>query len=238
MTAFHRLTFGLAILTLSLAACSKDSAPVGFRTATVRAKKVALRIDPLPLAGEVEILSAGDKLELLKRSEKKFRSGSADDYWYFARSPSGQQGWIYGAGLSVAVAGDTEDKGPQLTEKQIQENLTGKWWELLPDGSTGLAKVYFWPDGKYKHGAGNADMKEGTFEIRVAERTIELNDGSPAGNELQILFVGQEMRLSGNDNGKSTLFRRGELNPEAREVSDEKKDKESGKPAPQTSPAP
>lgn len=238
MTLFHRLAPGLVILCFVLSACREDSAPAGFRTATVRAKKVPLRVDPLPLAGEIEILSAGDKVELLRRSEKKFRAGTAEDYWYFARTSTGLEGWIYGGGLSVAVSGDSEEAGPQLTEKQIQENLTGKWWELLPDGSTGLKKIYFWPDGKYKHGEGFADMKEGSFEIRVADRVIELNDGSPAGNELQILFVGQEMRLSGNDNGKSTLFRRGELNPEAREVSDEKKDKESGKAAPPKPPTP
>lgn len=213
-------------LTLLVLACGQDNTPAAFRTATVRAKKVALRTDPLPLAGEVEILSAGDKIELLKKSEKKFRSGNAEDFWYYARTSTGLEGWIYGAGLSVAVAGDTEEKGPPLTETVVQENLVGKWWELLPDGSTGAGRIYFWPAGKYKHSIGITELKEGSYEIRVADRVIEMKDGSPGGNELQIVFVGQEMRLSGNEDGKSTLFRRGDLDPEAREVSDEKKDKE------------
>ncbi|MCE9598825.1 MAG: hypothetical protein K8S54_12735 [Spirochaetia bacterium] len=198
----------------------------GFKTASVRVKKMPMRIDPLPLSGEVEILNAGDKVELLKKSAKKFRSGTVEDYWYFGRSPSGLEGWLYGGGLSVALAGTGDEVEQKFTEKQVLENLVGKWWELLPDGDTGLRKIYFWPEGKYTYGIGPADMKEGKYKIRLADKVIELKDGSPAGDKLEFRFIGQEMRLSGDAEGKNYLFKRGELNPEAREVADEKKDKD------------
>jgi len=223
-----RRTRWLIVLSIAIiAGCSHSGDYVrGFKTATIRAKKMSMRIDPLPLASEVEILNAGDKVELLKRSAKKFRSGPAEDYWYLARSPSGLEGWLYGAGLSVALAGSSDATEQKYTEKQILENLVGKWWELLPDGSTGLRKIYFWPGGKYKYGIGAEDMKEGHYQIRLADKVIALKDGSPAGDTLEFRFTGQEMRLSGDAEGKNYLFRRGELNPEAKEVADEKKDKD------------
>lgn len=216
----------LLILLLPLGYCRDARVQVGFKTATVRAKKMPMRIDPLPLASEVEILSAGDKVELIKRSDKKFKSGNTEDYWYYSRSPSGLEGWVYGGGLSIALAGSGEDNEKKYTEKEITDNLIGKWWELNPDGSTGYRKIYFWPGGKYKYGTGAEELKEGKYEIKLADRLIQLKDGSPAGDELEFRFLGQEMRLSGEYEGKNILFRRGEINPEAKEVSDEKKDKD------------
>ncbi len=235
------------LIAFLFSACRDGRGPAAFKTATVRAKKMSMRIDPLPLASEVEILSAGDKVELLRKSEKKFRAGSTEDYWYFARSPSGLEGWMYGGGLSVALAGSSEDNEKKYTEKEITDNLVGKWWELLPDGSTGLRKIYFWPGGKYKYGMGAEDLKEGQYSIRAADRVIKLKDGSPAGDTLEVRFLGQEMRLSGEYEGKNILFRRGDINPEAREVSDERKEKEKeaarkaaepGKPAEPAKPGP
>lgn len=222
-----RILLAAVICISVLSFCKAEPDQVkGFKTASVRVKKMPMRIDPLPLAGEVEILNAGDKVELLKKSARKFRSGTVEDYWYFARSPSGLEGWLYGGGLSVALAGTGEEVEQKYTEKQVLENLIGKWWELLPDGDTGLRKIYFWPDGKYKYGIGAADMKEGQYKIRLADKVIEMKDGSPAGETLEFRFIGQEMRLSGDAEGKNYLFKRGELNPEAREVADEKKDKD------------
>lgn len=194
-----------------------------------------LRTDPLVTASEIETIPKGTKVQILKKQADEVAIGSARDRWYFVKLESGMEGWIFGASLSMKER--PKEDPSALSEKDVIEKVTGKWWQVNPDGSTGYLKVYFWPDGKYKHGWGAMALEEGKYTVLTSEQAIQLDKGSGAGDKLKLVTIGRELRLQGEKEGRKFTFRQGHTDPEAPEVSPEdtlkqkeKKEKAAGKP--------
>ncbi len=203
---------------LVLPACG-DDAPTeeSNEFASVINDKASLRIDPLTSSSEIDFLDKGVSVQLIGRTEKRYAIGRAREYWYRIRMEDGVEGWIYGANLSI---GDSAAQAGQGFDKEmLQRSLVGKWWEVRNDGTTGLRRLYFWSDGKYKYSYGKVEIKdipEGTYEI-VSETEIRFTPASGVGETVEIKKLGVELRLIGKDEERKISFRRAFLDPDAPE---------------------
>jgi len=220
-----RYISSIIVLAVLLISCSEKppSANAGLEKAIVVVNRAILRSDPHPVAPELDAIDKGFPLAILKKTEKKHRVAGKLDYWYYVRTESGIEGWTYGASLSI---GKEIDRSEQEIHN-LQEKLIGKWWDIRNDGSTGYFKIYFWPDGKYKHGFGNQKMEEGTYIIRSSDNIIELKEGSRVGKWLKIQSYAGDISLSADFEGKVTVFRRGDPDPDATEISPEEEEKKA-----------
>lgn len=226
------LLFSLALVLAmpSLHSCGKENSPADQnneipRYGVVMAESLAVRIDPLPSSAEIENLTQGATVKILRRSSEKVRIGAHEDFWYFVRLDNGIKGWVYGARLNVAGitrAGDFGgDNGNEPDDKTISESgrvLVGKWWEIKGDGSTGYRKFYFWSEGDYEYGYGSKITQDGKYEFLVHKQTVLLNKGSGVGDTLFIRRIGRDLRLYVEHKGRSYSFRKADDNPDSDEV--------------------
>jgi len=174
-----------------------------------------LRSDPVAIAPELELLTYGERVAILGHTAKKVRISSMNDYWYRIRLENRMEGWVYGAALTFDRT-DMDQKrlgANRVDPKELEAELPGQWWQLKEDGSTGLFKYSFWPDGICKFGFGNTPMKECKYEITEEGVTFEAR--TSAGIVLTPLRSGKEIRLKGSRSGKDLIFFKGssELDP-------------------------
>ncbi|MBI3396653.1 MAG: SH3 domain-containing protein [Spirochaetia bacterium] len=222
----------VCVLAMVSASCGKKAADTAKipEFAEITVDTATLRIDPLVSSAELETLPKGTKLRIVKKRADEATIGGNRDHWYFVRLESGMEGWIFGSSIALkgdGAEGDVVAVKDTMTEKDIVDKVTGKWWQMNVDGSTGFLKVYFWADGKYKHGWGSAPMQEGKYTANTSEAAVILDKGSAAGDKLKLQMVGRELRLFGEKDGKRIVFRQGGNDPEASEVGEDKKKEKS-----------
>ena len=213
-----------AFVFLFISFCGQKKEETLPETATARVDKISLRTEPITTASVIEFLDVGSKLHVLKKGERQVQVGQMRDYWYFVETENGIQGWVFGANLSLGSGPLEEEALPD--PKVVQERITGKWWELRPDGTTGFRKIYFWADGKFKYFYGVQTLKEGRYEIIVRGKTIRLDALTGIGDHVTFDQVGDDYRLFAEKDGQKFVFRRGGNDPESSEVGSEEKDKE------------
>ncbi|MDH5657532.1 MAG: SH3 domain-containing protein [Spirochaetia bacterium] len=225
------LRFLYAVL-LIFAACEigTDGTLQFTKYAYIKSHAGILRLDPVSISPELDVLPYGTKIQIIKKTSEKMKIGSINDYWYFVKTEDLIEGWIYGNSITFLSSEikDTHTGDVKLDPEKIKEQLHGKWWEIRDDGSTGLGKIYFWDDGKYTYGYGRSDMTEGTYEL--IKNYIVLDHGSTGGNRLEVFEVGDELRLTGKKKGKVYTFMKGDPDPESPEIGDpEAEDSENEK---------
>ena len=185
-------------------------------SAVIEGENISLRTDPLPTAAEIESMGHGQKVKIIRRSNTKVKISGFDEYWYFVRLETGIEGWVYGAKLSIGKKKDQQEQEKLI--KGLRQLVVGKWWEIKSGGSTGYRKIYFWSDGKYKHGYGSGYMDEGKYEVLTHEKVIFLDKGSGMGNKLYIRQIGRDIRLVAEYKGDTFVFRKGDGDPDSKEV--------------------
>lgn len=220
----------LAVLALSAFAlmCTgkqpdvKETLP---ETATVTGDNISLRSGPISMASEVYSLSGGTRLKILKKSPEPTRIGKFNQYWYYVELENGMKGWVYGARLSIAGAesGSPDSSGggglDQKLADELDKQIIGRWWEIRQDGSTGYRKYVFYPDRKFKYAYGSEYYDEGTYEVVVTRSLVHLEGkGSGLGDNLNMKHVGNDLRLQVEYKGSLYTFRRGDSDPEGKEV--------------------
>ncbi|MCB1309208.1 MAG: SH3 domain-containing protein [Leptospiraceae bacterium] len=220
---------GLAIV-LFCVACD-DTVPTenSGLFAEVTGDEVSLRIDPVSFASEITFLERGSEVQVIGRTDERVKIGNLNEFWYRIRMPDGIEGWVYGSNLSIGSAGTAASaSSTERFQKEFGLSHVGKWWEVRADGSTGYARVYFWPDGVYKYALGRGDMAEGKYEIDFEERVIRLDKGSPAGETLTIKRLGPEYRLYGARNDRPVILRRAFIDPDAPDPGEEEEGNDTG----------
>lgn len=209
-------------LALFLPHCGKEAPVVQDalpESAVVMGENVSVRTDPISMASEVQTLEAGTRVKILKKSPEPVKIGKFNSHWYYVELESGLKGWVYGAKLSIAsgktAAADVEKTLAEDLEKQI----VGRWWEIRPDGSTGYRKYVFYPDRKFKYAYGADYYSEGDYEVVPTRSIVHLEGkGSGLGDNLTIKRVGSDLRLQIEHGGSLYTFRRGDADPDGKEV--------------------
>lgn len=191
------------------------------KNATITSDVVSLRTNPVILASEIQFLHRGDEVKVIGRSTRPDRISGMMDYWYQVRLKNDIQGWVYGPNLSIG-RGNNKQKSSEEARAALKEELeravVGKWWEILSNGSTGYGRIYFWPDGVYKHGFGRGELRaQGKYTIDVDEMKVVLDKGSYMGEQLSMRKVGSEYRIYGKTKSRRIVLRRAFLDPDAPE---------------------
>ncbi len=195
------------------------------KSATVTGDNTSLRISPLTTASEIDTLAFGTKVAIKRRGVKRVRIHGFNRYWYFVRLESGMEGWVYGARLSVEQTSEQAKQAATAIIEGLRTKVIGKWWEVRKDGSTGYRKLYFWKDGKYKYGYGTRYSLEGKYELLPHEKMIFLDKGGLS-DKVRIKQVGRDLRLEATYKGSTYSFRKGDSDPDSKEVGlDDKKKK-------------
>jgi len=225
--SFRMIVMGiLAGYLLSFFSCGDDPPSVKKteevpKSALVLGNNISLRTSPLSTAAEIGSLRQGLRVKIKRRSKRRVRISGFNEYWYYVQLDDGLEGWVYGARLSVGEANAKSDEEDLI--KGLKRSLIGKWWEIRPGGSTGYRKIYFWPDGKYKHGYSSGYMEEGKYEVLAHQKVILLHKGSSVGGRLRIHQVGRDLRLVAEYRGNTYTFRRGDKDPDSKEIGLERK---------------
>ncbi len=206
-------------------------------SATVIGDNTSVRTDPLTMAPEVQTLSTGTKVKILGRSPEPMRIGKLNEHWYRIELESGLKGWVYGGKLSLGSGNASLTGVEQKLADDFEKQIVGKWWEIRPDGSTGYRKFVFWPDRKYKYGYG-ADYygPGGTYELVLTRRLVHLEPTSGVGDNLTVKHVGTDVRLQAEHDGTVYTFRRGDSDPDGKEVTPAEADAKKSR-VPKPSPA-
>ena len=199
-------------------------------SATVMGDNVSVRTDPISMAAEVQTLSGGTTVKVLKKSPEPTRIGKFNSHWYYVELESGLKGWVYGARLSLSGGGSPAVDVQKVLAEDLEKQIVGRWWEIRPDGSTGYRKYVFYPDRKFKYGYGADYYSEGVYEVVATRSIVHLEGtGSGLGDNLSVKHVGSDLRLQIEYRGSLYTFRRGDSDPDGKEVTPAEADAKKAK---------
>lgn len=217
----------LAGILIFFSACQgkTDDGQKIIRKAKVTSRVVSLRTNPVLLASEIQFLNRGDEVKIIGRSTKEVHISGMRDYWYRVQLDNDIEGWVFGPNLSIGKGKNIEESTEEanaLIKEELERAIVGKWWEILTNGSTGYGRIYFWPDGVYKHGRGRGELvAQGKYTVDEKEKKIQLDKGSFMGTEISIKKIGSEYRLYGKNETRRIILRRAFLDPDAPEPGEE-----------------
>lgn len=202
------------LFALTVAGCNGEEGTL-FRpypdTAYCQVETGILRTDPVIVSSQIDFLTFGDKVEIVRRGENKVRVGDLNDFWYLVRLENGVEGWIYGASLSFDRS--QVRRSVRLNEDEALDKSVGEWWEYLSDNSIGYRRFFLWEDGRFRYGRGSHKVTEGTFTIDLENQRIDLSPTTPAGSSLDFDIFGPELRFRSENDGSVYRFRRASRDP-------------------------
>lgn len=182
-----------------------------------------LRTEPTLYGFEVSLLSQGEEVQVLFKTQKEEIIGETKSIWYYVKTEKGLVGWIFGALLSKTK---TKKEEYYFDPKLVSNILEGLWWEVNERGETGFRSLEFQKE--------NQDSLEGTViykfqntnpievKFKITEKgMIQLEKALPIGKEIYV-FESYEYRIYFlNDNKKQIMFKKSQVPKEELEKKDE-----------------
>jgi formylglycine-generating enzyme len=129
---------------------------------TVNDSRIRMRDTPDLQSTTVEFLSAGDRVEVLGRSDKTQEIGVFQDYWYKVQSPDGKAGWTFGEFIDLEPA-------PGVERPEVSKNMV-----LVKGGTFTMGSPNSEPKGTYDTDEDQHQVAVSSFSMAKFDVTQDL----------------------------------------------------------------
>jgi uncharacterized protein YgiM (DUF1202 family) len=205
---------------ISLYACSSESPAKGKASqdkysGIILSDNTSLRVDPFIFSSKIDMLSKGETVEIIDKSEARSIIGGGSDYWYKVRLSRGVSGWVYGKTIKIVQSSrvSSDDYLAEFWEKEadtIKKEISGKWWSVNEAGDFTNHCIEISSDGTYKSYTNNnpGAAIEGEYNFDFNKNEIVFLKGTSFNNNLSFIKRGSFYVFKAQINKQDMTFKK------------------------------